>query len=187
MYALYALTATLITRAVVKVFTASEGLPGTRLVRVFRDAPGPLPSSSRTGSSWTVGSGRYASGSGPSPFSRGFASRLGGVRMKSTPASGPFCRSHSWPFSWSGPEAISGLRRRGSTSFVVHLAGGLLFGPFWGGLVAAVSTALSQIYEQKPLLKGAVQHRSTCRLRRRRVALGWAFSGASLPLFGLGC
>ncbi len=29
----------------------------------------------------------------------------------------------------------------GSTSFVVHLAGGLLFGAFWGGIVAGLSTA----------------------------------------------
>lgn len=33
----------------------------------------------------------------------------------------------------------------GSTAFVVHLAAGILFGGFWGGLVAAVSTLLAQI------------------------------------------
>jgi len=33
----------------------------------------------------------------------------------------------------------------GSTSFVIHLASGLLFGSFWGGTVAGLSTALSQL------------------------------------------
>ncbi|MBK7714996.1 MAG: hypothetical protein IPI38_06190 [Gemmatimonadetes bacterium] len=45
------------------------------------------------------------------------------------------------------------LEARGSTSFVVHLAGGLLFGPFWGGLIAGSSTALAQAVEQQSPLK----------------------------------
>lgn len=32
----------------------------------------------------------------------------------------------------------------GSLSFIVHQAAGILFGPLWGGVVAAVSTAISQ-------------------------------------------
>ncbi len=33
----------------------------------------------------------------------------------------------------------------GSTSFVIHVAAGVLFGGFWGGVVAAIPTALSQL------------------------------------------
>ncbi len=41
----------------------------------------------------------------------------------------------------------------GSTSFVVHLAGGILFGPFWGGLIAAGATFGSQLKQGTPWLK----------------------------------
>lgn len=34
---------------------------------------------------------------------------------------------------------------RGSTSFVMHMSAGLLFGGFWGGVIAAVSTGLGQL------------------------------------------
>ncbi len=34
---------------------------------------------------------------------------------------------------------------RGSTSFVMHMSAGLLFGGFWGGVIAATSTALGQL------------------------------------------
>lgn len=34
---------------------------------------------------------------------------------------------------------------RGSTSFVMHMSSGLLFGGFWGGVIAACSTALGQL------------------------------------------
>src|ERR1041385_7972524 len=41
----------------------------------------------------------------------------------------------------------------GSLSFIVHQAGGVLFGPFWGGLVAAVSTAFSQAVARREVIK----------------------------------
>jgi putative nucleotidyltransferase with HDIG domain len=41
----------------------------------------------------------------------------------------------------------------GSTSFVVHLSSGILFGPFWGGLIAGLSTAGSQASDRRPALK----------------------------------
>jgi HD-GYP domain-containing protein (c-di-GMP phosphodiesterase class II) len=41
----------------------------------------------------------------------------------------------------------------GSTSFVIHIAGGLLFGSFWGGLIASLSTLLSQINTRSPAIK----------------------------------
>lgn len=41
----------------------------------------------------------------------------------------------------------------GSTSFIVHIAAGILFGGFWGGLIAAVSTALGQLAIGKEPLK----------------------------------
>jgi HD-GYP domain-containing protein (c-di-GMP phosphodiesterase class II) len=37
------------------------------------------------------------------------------------------------------------LSAKGSTSFVIHLAGCLLFGGFWGGLIAGAATLLNQL------------------------------------------
>jgi putative nucleotidyltransferase with HDIG domain len=74
---------------------------------------------------------------------------------------------------------------RGSTSFVVHIAGGLLFGPFWGGVIAAVSTLLSQAYEHKPLQKALFN--TTQRVVCVSGGLVLVRSlGGDLPLFGLG-
>ena len=42
---------------------------------------------------------------------------------------------------------------RGSISFVSDLAAGLLFGPFWAGVVAALSLSLSQIWTRRPLIR----------------------------------
>ncbi|MEZ4411573.1 MAG: HD-GYP domain-containing protein [Gemmatimonadales bacterium] len=42
---------------------------------------------------------------------------------------------------------------RGSTSFVMHMSAGLIFGGFWGGLVAASSTALGQLSIGNPPAK----------------------------------
>ncbi|MEO8636125.1 MAG: HD-GYP domain-containing protein [Gemmatimonadales bacterium] len=52
----------------------------------------------------------------------------------------------------------------GSTSFVVHLAAGILFGPFWGGLIAACATLVSQLKQGSPWLKVAfnVTQRALC-------------------------
>ncbi len=41
----------------------------------------------------------------------------------------------------------------GSTSFVIHMAAGILLGGFWGGVVAGVSTGLSQAARRPPLVK----------------------------------
>lgn len=41
----------------------------------------------------------------------------------------------------------------GSTSFVVHLSAGILFGPFWGGLITGVSTAAGQAIDKRPAIK----------------------------------
>ncbi|MGE0439109.1 MAG: HD-GYP domain-containing protein [Gemmatimonadales bacterium] len=41
----------------------------------------------------------------------------------------------------------------GSLSFIIHLSAGLLFGGFWGGLVAGVSTLLSQVQLRREPLK----------------------------------
>jgi len=37
------------------------------------------------------------------------------------------------------------VEAKGSTSFVVHIAAGILFGGWWGGLVAALSTGIGQL------------------------------------------
>jgi putative nucleotidyltransferase with HDIG domain len=41
----------------------------------------------------------------------------------------------------------------GSTSFILHLAGGILFGGFWGGFIAASATGLGAILQQQSWLK----------------------------------
>jgi HD-GYP domain-containing protein (c-di-GMP phosphodiesterase class II) len=41
----------------------------------------------------------------------------------------------------------------GSASFVIHLAAGLLFGAFWGGIVAGASTAASEFTSRRPFIK----------------------------------
>ncbi len=41
----------------------------------------------------------------------------------------------------------------GSTSFIIHLAAVVLFGPFWGSVIAGLSTAASQAVTQQPLIK----------------------------------
>jgi len=46
-----------------------------------------------------------------------------------------------------------GGNAEGSLSFIVHQAAGLLFGPFWGGLVAAVSTGFSQAASRRESIK----------------------------------
>ncbi len=51
------------------------------------------------------------------------------------------------------PTIIRGGDAEGSISFIVHLAGGLLFGAFWGGFVAATSTALSQTVARRTPIK----------------------------------
>jgi putative nucleotidyltransferase with HDIG domain len=41
----------------------------------------------------------------------------------------------------------------GSTSFVIHMAGGILFGGFYGGLIAAISTLLYQVFHRPVPIK----------------------------------
>ncbi len=41
----------------------------------------------------------------------------------------------------------------GSTSFIVHMAAGLVFGPFWGAVVAGVSTVATQVVRNRPAIK----------------------------------
>jgi HD-GYP domain-containing protein (c-di-GMP phosphodiesterase class II) len=41
----------------------------------------------------------------------------------------------------------------GSTSFVIHLAAGLLFGGFWAAVIAGTSTGISQVYRGQPVIK----------------------------------
>jgi HD-GYP domain-containing protein (c-di-GMP phosphodiesterase class II) len=48
---------------------------------------------------------------------------------------------------------LRGGDAEGSLSFIIHLAGGVLFGPFWGGLIAAVSTGFSQAVARRAPLK----------------------------------
>jgi len=42
---------------------------------------------------------------------------------------------------------------KGSTSFIMHMASALLFGGWWGALVAAVSTLFGEVARNNPPLK----------------------------------
>jgi putative nucleotidyltransferase with HDIG domain len=48
---------------------------------------------------------------------------------------------------------LRGGEAEGSLSFVVHLSAGILFGALWGGVVAAITTALGQVYGRRPTIK----------------------------------
>jgi HD-GYP domain-containing protein (c-di-GMP phosphodiesterase class II) len=45
------------------------------------------------------------------------------------------------------------VEAKGSASFIIHLAAGVLFGGFWGGFVAAASTAASEWTSRRPGVK----------------------------------
>ncbi len=45
------------------------------------------------------------------------------------------------------------VQAKGSTSFIMHIAAALLFGGFWGGLVAGVSTLLAEIARENKSVK----------------------------------
>ena len=68
----------------------------------------------------------------------------------------------------------------GSLSFIVHQAAGLLFGPFWGGLVAAVSTGLSQAVARRERIK-AVFNVSQRTLALVAAVLSYELLGGSIP------
>lgn len=48
---------------------------------------------------------------------------------------------------------VRGGDAKGSLSFIAHLAGGILFGAFWGGAIAALSTAFSQTVARREPIK----------------------------------
>ncbi len=50
--------------------------------------------------------------------------------------------------------ALRSGNAHGSLSFVTDLSAGLLFGPFWGAVVAASFMTLTQFYTRRPALKG---------------------------------
>jgi HD-GYP domain-containing protein (c-di-GMP phosphodiesterase class II) len=75
---------------------------------------------------------------------------------------------------------LRGGDAEGSLSFIVHLAGGVLFGPFWGGLVAATSTALSQAVARREIIK-AVFNISQRTLSLASAILAYRLLGGSTP------
>jgi hypothetical protein len=75
---------------------------------------------------------------------------------------------------------LRGGDAEGSLSFIVHLAGGVLFGPFWGGLVAGTSTALSQAVARRETIK-AVFNISQRTLSLACAILAYRFLGGSTP------
>jgi HD-GYP domain-containing protein (c-di-GMP phosphodiesterase class II) len=45
------------------------------------------------------------------------------------------------------------VEAKGSTSFTIHMAAGILFGPYWGGLITLISTLASQFAEKQVAIK----------------------------------
>ena len=45
------------------------------------------------------------------------------------------------------------LAAKGSTSFIMHIAAALLFGGWWGALIAAVATLIGELIRQNPPIK----------------------------------
>jgi putative nucleotidyltransferase with HDIG domain len=71
---------------------------------------------------------------------------------------------------------------KGSTSFVIHMAGAILFGGFWGGLIAGAATVLGEVDQRKELIKVVFN------AAQRIVAVAGGFFlvgllGATAPLF----
>jgi putative nucleotidyltransferase with HDIG domain len=74
---------------------------------------------------------------------------------------------------------------RGSTSFVIHMAAGILFGGFWGALIAGASTVLGELDQKKTPIKLLFN------TAQRVVAVAGGFLligllGAQVPLFSFG-
>jgi HD superfamily phosphohydrolase YqeK len=69
---------------------------------------------------------------------------------------------------------------KGSVSFIVDLAGGVLFGAFWGGAMAAISTGLGQIAARREPIKAFfnVGQRTLC---MTSGVLVYQMAGGSLP------
>ncbi len=49
--------------------------------------------------------------------------------------------------------SVLSVEAKGSTSFTVHIASGLLFGPLWGAVVTSVSTVMGLATEKQPPIK----------------------------------
>src|SRR5215216_1819020 len=45
------------------------------------------------------------------------------------------------------------LAAKGSTSFIMHMSAALLFGAWWGAVVAAVSTFFGEVFRSNPTIK----------------------------------
>lgn len=71
---------------------------------------------------------------------------------------------------------------RGSTSFVIHLAGGVVFGAFWGGVIAGLSTVLSEIDQKKSFIKALFNTAQRVVAVTGGVLLTVA-AGAHVPMF----
>ena len=70
---------------------------------------------------------------------------------------------------------------KGSTSFVIHLATGTVFGPFWGALITGIAACFSEVAQRKPLIK-AVFNTSQRMIAVAGGVLVVYFLGAPVPL-----
>jgi hypothetical protein len=72
------------------------------------------------------------------------------------------------------------LTARGSTSFIIHMAGALLFGGWWGAVVTAIATFLDELARNNPPVK-LIFNVSQRILAVSLAALAYQSVGGSLP------
>lgn len=71
----------------------------------------------------------------------------------------------------------------GSTSFIIHMAAGLLFGPFWGAAVAGISTAIYLAFNRPILIKWVFNVSQRTLAVASAVLLYNAVGGSTPPLY----
>lgn len=71
----------------------------------------------------------------------------------------------------------------GSLAFVVNISAGILFGPFWGGLVAASTIGLGQLYARRPPMKAAFNIAQTTLALVTAVCVYRSLGGGIPPAF----
>lgn len=75
---------------------------------------------------------------------------------------------------------VRGGGASGSLSFIVHIAGGILFGPFWGGSLAAVATVFDEIVARRPTIK-AIFNVAQRTLSLTSAVLVYQLLGGTIP------
>lgn len=75
---------------------------------------------------------------------------------------------------------VRGGDAKGSPFFIVHLAGGLIYGAFWGGVLAIISTALGQLAMRREPIK-ALFNIAQCTASTASAIIVYRILGGTLP------